>query len=773
MMNIKMNVGGLLLGLLLVTELYAVAPVVRKASFHKVFDNRDYYGTGYYDDMSLKLSAMSSDGKVVAFYGTDGRGENRKLFIHNFESTAEPVEVTLPSYVGNFNTNTGLVSNADGTRIFFHATDTVDTYHHLFGMVNGKTGDVTILFRTVETDTQTPQDMSTDAAGDYLYFNQRDDGYGKGNLLRLPAMSGAAPSVVIDAASIPHPSGGTVKFIDQFDLSNDGQTIVFFGMGWDKPDGTSDRYDKELFAKTSFGIENLTNNTENGKEDLVISGNGTTIVYTENDIWMVTAPSAAVGTQRQIETDYRSCGDRPGITKDGSMILGRSTYHGTSSCNAYLIQIDGHSRLMIEPHHISILSAGDGLNLSEDGKRIFFKNRWYVYPDEWYDMTVGVFGDNLWSTEVPSVTAVSYPGDLYAKLENNENPEARVIVNDPQNDIMQEKQLGVYNLLPSGYEFPNSSPESQDAPVSVGDWGYTDSTSNTFYRRIIKGPAWPARIPVMTARFSVLDDDFNVGYVDTLIQSPLPSDFTANGSNDLLWHKASTGAVKIMGMNSMLPEESISVATSSNTNLLPKGIGDFTGDGKPDILFHNQNSGNLRIWEMNGTTKVNNIQVLGSSNTNLQIAGVGDFDSDGDNDIATFNTNSGALRIWVMEGTKRVDNVLVLTGANTNLVPRGVGDMDSDGIPDIVLRNNHSGKVRIWTMNADMTRKSNVSITSSSNTNLELRGVMDINGDGNNDILNYNTNTGKLRAWLMDGNLHITENAEIVQEADLDWSVRN
>jgi hypothetical protein len=98
--------------------------------------------------------------------------------------------------------------------------------------------------------------------------------------------------------------------------------------------------------------------------------------------------------------------------------------------------------------------------------------------------------------------------------------------------------------------------------------------------------------------------------------------------------------------------------------------------------------------------------------------------------------------------------------------------MDSDGIPDIVLRNNNSGAVRVWTMNSDFTRKDNLYVTGSSNTNLELRGVVDINGDGSNDILNYNTNTGKLRAWLMDGNLKITENAEIVQDPDLDWSVR-
>ncbi len=99
--------------------------------------------------------------------------------------------------------------------------------------------------------------------------------------------------------------------------------------------------------------------------------------------------------------------------------------------------------------------------------------------------------------------------------------------------------------------------------------------------------------------------------------------------------------------------------------------------------------------------------------------------------------------------------------------------MDNDGIPDIVLRNNNSGTVRVWTMNSDYTRKGNESVTNSSNTNLELRGVVDINSDGNNDILNYNTNTGKLRAWLMDGNLSITENVEIVQDEDLDWSVRN
>ncbi len=121
-----------------------------------------------------------------------------------------------------------------------------------------------------------------------------------------------------------------------------------------------------------------------------------------------------------------------------------------------------------------------------------------------------------------------------------------------------------------------------------------------------------------------------------------------------------------------------------------------------------------------------------------------------------------------MDDMEQVDNVQVLTGANTNLVPKGVGDMDGDDIPDIVLRNNNTGKVRVWTMNEDFSRKGNEEIRSSSNTNLELRGIIDINGDRKSDILNYNIKTGKLRAWIMDGNFSIIENLEIVQDADLD-----
>lgn len=241
---------------------------------------------------------------------------------------------------------------------------------------------------------------------------------------------------------------------------------------------------------------------------------------------------------------------------------------------------------------------------------------------------------------------------------------------------------------------------------------------------------------------------------------------------NVLWHNSTTGAVEYMPIDAMVPSAKVTVADSSNTNLIPVGNGDLTGDSNPDILFHNQNSGKVLIWEMDGLAKVKNTTILETSNTYLRVAGLGDFDGDGDNDIATFNINSGTLVVWVMDGTTKVRNETVLSGLNVNLRPQGVGDMNNDGKPDIVLRNDNSGAARVWLMNQDFTRKSNEKIVDSSNTNLQLRGVIDINQDGNQDIMNYNTNTGKLRAWIMDGNLSITDNAEIVTEANFDISPR-
>ena len=43
----------------------------------------------------------------------------------------------------------------------------------------------------------------------------------------------------------------------------------------------------------------------------------------------------------------------------------------------------------------------------------------------------------------------------------------------------------------------------------------------------------------------------------------------AGSPPNILWHNSSTGAVKIMPTDGMIPEDSISVVDASNTNLIP------------------------------------------------------------------------------------------------------------------------------------------------------------------------------------------------------------
>jgi hypothetical protein len=537
-MKLMIKASGLFLGLLLLTEFCVAAPFVHEASFYQVFSGKDYFtaNSGSKVDFTLSLSTMSSDGKIVAFYGSTyfDSISHRKLFIHNFEATTDPVEVTLPVSIGSFNTNAGMISNADGSRIFFLASSTV-TYSNLFCMLNGLTGEVTILLDATYSIAEKPQDIATDANGDYLYFNENDNGYGTGDLWRIQAIDGAVPELIIDADTIGHPSGGVGKFIDQFDVSDDGSTIAFFINGRHLSDGTSIRFDKELFVKTGSGIRFLTNNEQNGKNDLVISGDGSTIVYSGSPTgswdWMVTAPDAAVEGQGHIESGYHNCGDRPGITTDGSIIFGRSTLNGTSACYGYLIKTDGSGRQMVEPNQISFLGTQEGLHLSGDGKRVFFKNRSYVYPDAWYNMTAGVFDKSLWTTEVPRITNVTYPADLFSKLENNERFDVNIGAGDPQEDVTIDNVESVV-LFPNGYEDRGGA-----GPINIYYKTYAVPGRDDLYTTEgYRGSSWPDSDPV-TVRFSVEDQDGNISYADTEIKI---SDFTV----DKITHTSPSGTTQ-------------------------------------------------------------------------------------------------------------------------------------------------------------------------------------------------------------------------------------
>ncbi len=354
-MKMWIKSGGLLLVLLISMQWAFAAPFVREASFQRIFDGEDKIFDGEdYSNLEIKLSTMSSDGKVVAFWGNGpGDGYEPHLFIHDFDSTDAPIEVPLPPRVGYFNTNAGLTSNADGSRIFFVADDASndDGYTFLFCMLNGKTGVVTILLTSRPPDVEEPQDIATDAAGDYLYFNESDNG-DQGDLWRIQAVGGALPVRVIEAGSVAHPSGGPGRFVDEFDVSDDGQTIAFFINGRNDPVDGWIRTDKELFVKSVSGIANLTDtpsDKDNGMRHLRLSGDGSTVVYAGSETasfsLMTTTSTSPVNAQQRLLEEYTASCNKPGITTDGSVIFSRMT-SGTAS--GFLIRSDGSDQLKMD-----------------------------------------------------------------------------------------------------------------------------------------------------------------------------------------------------------------------------------------------------------------------------------------------------------------------------------------------------------------------------------------------------------------------------------------
>jgi hypothetical protein len=157
--------------------------------------------------------------------------------------------------------------------------------------------------------------------------------------------------------------------------------------------------------------------------------------------------------------------------------------------------------------------------MSDDGKRTFMKTEWgddkgYIY----YCMTTGSYGENLWPTQVPRIESVEYPNNLYGMLENDEWPEVKVTVYDPQGPIpsTNDWHFGADTLFPDGFI---AGGRSEEAPLYIYGWGGSKSDFNIFYRYIARGSAWPNRTPIMTGRYYVVDDEQNFSYLDTPIIS--------------------------------------------------------------------------------------------------------------------------------------------------------------------------------------------------------------------------------------------------------------
>ena len=189
-------------------------------------------------------------------------------------------------------------------------------------------------------------------------------------------------------------------------------------------------------------------------------------------------------------------------------------------------------------------------------------------------------------------------------------------------------------------------------------------------------------------------------------------------------------------------------------------------------------SGETEIAALQLKTEIAFSQV---ADTNWQIAGADDFDGDGDTDILWRNYGSGAYQglnvIWYMTGASKDSEVVFSQVLDTNWQIVGTGDFDGDGDTDILWRNYGSGAYQglnvIWYMTG-ASKDSEVVFSQVLDTNWQIAVVGDFDGDGDTDILWRNYGSGAYQGlnviWYMTG---ASKDSEVVfsQVLDTNWQI--
>lgn len=237
-----------------------------------------------------------------------------------------------------------------------------------------------------------------------------------------------------------------------------------------------------------------------------------------------------------------------------------------------------------------------------------------------------------------------------------------------------------------------------------------------------------------------------------------PMDFDGDGRADLAWHHQTDGRIAVWLMNgtTMVSGTLLTPERVADTNWKVVGIWDPDRDGYPDLLWQHQTNGGLAAWFMRGTTLLHGDPLTpgGVADTGWTIVATADMNRDGHTDLIWQHTTQGLVSAWLMNGTTLVDGRLLSpsTVSDTNWRIVGSGDFDGDGHADLVWHHQVTGQASVWFMNGT-TQVSGTLLSPAgvSDTNWQIRGVADLNGDRQPDLIWQNVATGYVAAWLMRG----------------------
>ena len=272
------------------------------------------------------------------------------------------------------------------------------------------------------------------------------------------------------------------------------------------------------------------------------------------------------------------------------------------------------------------------------------------------------------------------------------------------------------------------------------------------------------------------------------LAAPAPAprpDLNGDGWPDLVWRHATTGRNAVWLMQdavtqATLPLTPASAATVTDNDWEIRTVADFNTDGRADLVWQHKTTGRFAVWFMSGATLVSTSGFLTLSGTSTEtetdwkLVAAGDFNRDKQTDLLWWNQTSGALRVWHMSGVEQWNAVDVpLAVTDTQWQVAGVGDLNGDGWLDIVWRHYGHGAVATWFM-VDTSVVQTVRLSPASVNDIDWRivGVADMDRDGSEDLVWQHRTNGRLGIWYMNGTTLVrTTMPGPGVVADLNWRI--